>query len=137
MNIHSSIVDPNGVMHRWVFDFELILFDQDKIYLLEQWMHRWWWLSIPYVCIYIVAIVIGQTWMKKRVNKFELRTCLVLWNCMLAVFSVWGAYRSVPELGHVLVKYGFIYSICNPSYQQGVTGLWQVDDIHHNDEKNP
>ena len=134
MEIHSTVADPNGVVHRWVFDFELAFFDRNKYQTVEQWMEQWWWLSIPYAFIYIVAIFIGQTWMKSTNRKYELRFWLVLWNTILAVFSLWGAWRAVPELFYSIDRYGFTYSICDPSYKKGITGLWyvvkEIDEFH-------
>jgi hypothetical protein len=124
MTIHSSITDPNGVIHRWVFDFELAFFDQQKLFWIERFTYNWWWLSIPYALLYIIAIFIGQIWMKKRNKKFELRTLLVTWNTILTIFSFWGACRSVPEFLHSLTHHGFLYSICDPSFKKGSTGLW-------------
>jgi hypothetical protein len=45
---------------------------------------------------------------------------------MLTIFSFWGACRCVPEFIHTLTHHGFLYSICNDSYKQGITGLWYV-----------
>ncbi|CAF0919174.1 unnamed protein product [Rotaria sordida] len=124
MNIHSSVTDTNGITHQWVFDFELIFFDQEKFLWIEDLMYNWWWLSIPYALLYIIAIFIGQTWMRKRDEKFELRKLLIIWNTILTIFSFWGACRCVPELIYTLNNYGFLYSVCDPSYKKGITGLW-------------
>ncbi|CAF1005593.1 unnamed protein product [Rotaria sordida] len=124
MNIHSSVTDTNGITHQWVFDFELIFFDQEKFLWIEDLMYNWWWLSIPYALLYIIAIFIGQTWMRKRDEKFELRKLLIIWNTILTIFSFWGACRCVPELIYTLTNYGFLYSVCDPSFKKGITGLW-------------
>ncbi|CAF4404463.1 unnamed protein product, partial [Adineta steineri] len=57
-------------------------------------------------------------------KKYELRQPLVLWNTGLALFSLWGAYRSVPELIYTLTHHGFMYSVCHSPYMKGITGLW-------------
>ena len=120
----KSVTDANGVLHPWVFEFELAFFDQEKFFWVERFMYDWWWLSIPYALLYIIAIFIGQSWMGKRSEKFELRKSLVAWNVILTVFSFWGACRCVPEFIYSLIHQGFLYSICNPSYKLGITGLW-------------
>ncbi|CAF3653135.1 unnamed protein product [Rotaria sp. Silwood1] len=124
MKMYSSIRDPSDVVHRWVFDFELILFNEKNLLLIENFMYNWWWLSIPFVLVYIIIICIGQIWMRKRNKKFELRKALIVWNVFLAVFSFCGACRCVPELLHSLNKHGFYHSLCNPILKKGVTGLW-------------
>jgi hypothetical protein len=124
MKIHSSVTDINGITHPWVWDFELVFFDQKNLFAVEKFTYDWWWLSIPYAAFYIIAIFIGQILMGKRHDKFELRRSLVVWNVFLSVFSFWGACRCVPELFHSLTHHGFWYSICDSSYKEGITGLW-------------
>jgi elongation of very long chain fatty acids protein 6 len=124
MKVHLSIKDPSNVVHPWVFDFELVLFNQRTFSLIENFMNNWWWLSIPYAIFYIIIVFIGQTWMTKRNKKFELREALIAWNTFLAIFSFWGACRCVPELLYSLNKHGLQHSLCNPILKQGVTGLW-------------
>ncbi|CAD7003983.1 unnamed protein product [Ceratitis capitata] len=45
---------------------------------------------------------------------------------MLAMFSIMGAFRTAPELLHVLRHYGLFHSVCVPSYieQDRVCGFW-------------
>ncbi|CAF1183698.1 unnamed protein product [Adineta steineri] len=124
MKIYSSIVDPSHVTHRWVFDFELLLFQRENLVVIENFMYKWWWISIPYALLYIIAIFIGQEWMQKRNKKYELRGALILWNTFLALFSFWGACRCVPELLHSLTEHGFQHSLCDPILKEGITGLW-------------
>jgi len=124
MKIYSSITDTNEIIHRWVFDFELAFFDQEKLFWIEKFMYNWWWLSIPYALLYIIAIFIGRIWMVKRNEKYELRKSLVIWNVILTIFSFWGACRCIPELIHSLTHHGVFHSICDPSFKKGITGLW-------------
>lgn len=124
MDIHPTVTDPNGVVHRWVFGFELAFFDRKIYRAVEEWMEQWWWLSIPYAFLYILAVFVGQAWMRYTNRKYELRVWLVLWNASLTAFSFWGACRAVPELIHSIDHYGFVYSFCDPSYKKGVAGLW-------------
>lgn len=53
--------------------------------------------------------------MKERVG-FKLRAPLALWSGILAIFSILGAIRTLPELFYVLSNYGWDFSICNSSY---------------------
>jgi elongation of very long chain fatty acids protein 6 len=130
MDIHRLVQDPSGVQHRWVFEFELIFFDSNKFSSIQRWMSDWWWISLPYALFYIVSVLLGQSWMEKQQKKFELRQLLVSWNALLAIFSFWGTCRCVPELFHALNQHGFMYSICDMTYRQGITGLWSVFTCH-------
>lgn len=49
-------------------------------------------------------------------RRFELRGLLALWNSMLAMFSIMGAFRTAPELIHVLRNYGLFHSVCVPRW---------------------
>lgn len=46
--------------------------------------------------------------------RYELRGLLVIWNTMLAMFSIMGAFRTAPELIHVLRHHGLFHSVCIP-----------------------
>lgn len=48
------------------------------------------------------------------IHRFQLRGPLIVWNTMLAMFSIMGAFRTAPELIHVLRHYGIFHSVCVP-----------------------
>lgn len=63
----------------------------------------------------------------ERRNRFELRGTLFLWNAFLSIFSIWGVYRTLPELFYVLTNFGFHYSACipGPSFLDNrIGGFW-------------
>jgi predicted neutral ceramidase superfamily lipid hydrolase len=124
MQVHQLVRDPSGVIHRWVLDFELAFFDEQKYSFIQRSMYNWWWLSLLYALFYIIAIFIGRAWMARRNEKFELRQSLILWNTILTIFSLWGAYRCIPEFIYALTQHGFMYSVCDSTYREGITGLW-------------
>ncbi|CAF3283283.1 unnamed protein product [Rotaria socialis] len=124
MEIHKRVADTTGVVHRFVLDFELIFLNERKFHAIQSFIHNWWWLSIVYAFFYIILIFIGRAWMARKDQKYELRTALVLWNASLTIFSLWGAFRCVPELINIVIRHGFMYSICDSQYKQGITGLW-------------
>ncbi|CAF2309864.1 unnamed protein product [Rotaria sp. Silwood2] len=124
MKIFQLVRDTSGIVHRLVVDFELIFFNEQKYSSIQRLIYNWWWLSLPYAFIYIITIFIGQAWMIRKNKKFELRQALILWNIILTIFSFWGACRCIPEFIYVLTQHGFMYSICDSAYKQGITGLW-------------
>jgi hypothetical protein len=69
MKIHSSVTDATGAIQQWIFDFELVYSNEQNLFLIEKFMYNWWWLSIPYALLYIIAIFIGQSWMVKKKQK--------------------------------------------------------------------
>jgi len=61
--------------------------------------------------------------MEKR-ERIELRFPLILWNVALALFSIFGMIRCVPEMIYNLGKDGLQYTICDNSNIYGITGYW-------------
>ena len=79
----------------------------------REWMRENWQMCFYYIGAYMLVIFGGQLYMQTR-QRFELRGPLFAWNVFLALFSIWGANRTVPELFYVLNRYGFHYSVCIP-----------------------
>ncbi|CAI9726293.1 elongation of very long chain fatty acids protein 6-like [Octopus vulgaris] len=102
-----------------VFNFEK-LFDEPSFmeYMLKNWTN-----CFIYSVIYIVLIFGGQCWMKAR-NRFDLRPALAVWSGTLALFSIAGAIRTLPELISTIRNRSLQYSICVPTYFRGVTSFW-------------
>lgn len=101
------------------FDFERN-FDEKAFH---GWMTAYWTSSFWYAAVYVVLIFAGRRYMADR-PRFDLRWGLVLWSGFLAVFSVCGAARTVPELVYVSWMHSFQYSVCIPSYFYGPTAFW-------------
>ena len=117
----SSNVDPINISY--MFSFEKT---HDSRAFFE-FMLQHWADSFVFSAIYIVLIFSGQFYMKNR-TRFELRPYLALWSGMLAVFSILGTMRTVPELVWSLRNHGFEYSYCNNSYlaQGKVSSFWSA-----------
>jgi hypothetical protein len=60
----------------------------------------------------------------KNKPRFELRLWLAAWSGLLAIFSIFGALRVLPELIYVIYRHGIKDSICNNSNAFGVVGFW-------------
>lgn len=73
--------------------------------------------------IYAVLTFGVRSYLKDR-QGYQLRGLLFVWNVCLAVFSIIGTIRTVPELVGVLGNQGWTYSVCNNSFYRGQTGLW-------------
>ena len=88
-------------------------FDRQAAHL---WMKNNWTTSFYYIAVYLTSLVALTRWMQNR-KRFELKGLLVLWNLGLAVFSVFGTLRLVPELFRILrQENGFHDSICDARY---------------------
>ncbi|CAF2187808.1 unnamed protein product [Rotaria magnacalcarata] len=123
LQVTPWVLDPIGIHHPFVFDFEKKFFDKTYAHNIYNWMNKWWWLSIVYSIIYVGFIYYGRSLMEKR-ERFELRLPLILWNVALASFSIFGMIRCVPEMIYGIDKRGLQYTICDNSNIYGVTGFW-------------
>jgi len=107
--------------YSYVFQFEK---DWDSA-KFNNYMKAHWSDSILYSIVYVSVVFGVQMFMKNR-PRYDLRPCLTTWSGILAVFSIFGAVRTLPELITSVRDYGFEYSICVPSYFEGVTSIWCV-----------
>lgn len=88
-------------------------------------MQRYWHTSFYAVAIYMMVIFGGQAYMSQR-PAFRLKKLLTLWNTSLALFSIVGTLRTLPELLHILSRFGFYHSVCHTSFIEIVkpSGFW-------------
>jgi elongation of very long chain fatty acids protein 6 len=112
-----------GLNYSYLFFYEKKYFNDRYVESKKDWMRNSWHLSILYAFIYIVAVFLGQWYMKSRA-KYDLRRALIAWNFVLAVFSFIGTVRIFPEFYHTIVHKGIDHSVCNNDYTHGVSGCW-------------
>ena len=105
------------------FSFELDFAKEVSYYY--QWIIPRWTDTFLYSAVYVLVIFGGRYAMEKR-PRFDLRRPLVIWSGLLAVFSIVGAARTLPEVIYVLRNYGWNYSVCHQSFYYGPTAFWAV-----------
>ena len=117
----TALVNPFSPNYSVIFNFEQ-RFDYSES---RQWMSHNWNLAFVWVAVYMIVIFGGQSYMSSR-PAFRLRRILCLWNILLAAFSIVGTIRTLPEMIHVLNRFGFSHSVCSPSYVEEVkvSGFW-------------
>jgi len=116
------MMSVQGHNYSYVFNFE-----QDfehsivRVWMEDNWRSVCAWAS----GIYMLLIFGGQSYMANR-PAFNLRGPLTAWSMFLAVFSIMGAARTIPEFIHTLYTQGFYHSLCIPSFieQDRVSGFW-------------
>eukprot|EP01029_Cantina_marsupialis_P019274 TRINITY_DN44793_c0_g1_i1.p1 TRINITY_DN44793_c0_g1~~TRINITY_DN44793_c0_g1_i1.p1 ORF type:complete len:281 (+),score=61.10 TRINITY_DN44793_c0_g1_i1:56-898(+) len=84
------------------------------------------WVSFVVAFAYVAAVFIGQRIMKNK-EPLGLKRFLQAWNLLLAVFSFFGAARTVPHLFLRLYTTGFQHTTCDDahaSYGSGSNGFW-------------
>jgi len=102
-----------------MLDFER-KFDHDAFL---NWIVSYWTLAFWYAAIYVTVIFSIKRYMSTR-QKFEIRIPLIIWSGCLAVFSIAGAVRTIPELAYILWHQGWTHSLCSSSYFYGPTAFW-------------
>ncbi|CAG2209887.1 very long chain fatty acid elongase 6-like [Mytilus galloprovincialis] len=105
--------------YSYVFDFE----EQFNENEFNRYMREHWSDSFIYSAVYLIIIFGGKHVMSNR-RRFDLRPYLATWSGGLAIFSIFGAIRTVPEIISAIKNHSLEYSICVPSYFEGVTSFW-------------
>lgn len=83
-----------------------------------------WHIAIYVSLVYVFIIFFGRYLMSKR-EPFSLRGPMALWNFSLALFSLCGTIRCLPEFIHILANEGMQQSYCSSSYYRDVRiTLW-------------
>ncbi len=91
-------------------------FEDHDVMPSTRWSHKYAiYVSSGISVAYLIAIFVGQ-YLMRNVPRKEVKLPLVLWNAMIAAFSIFGSIRTVPELTSVLQHHGFQYSICNQDF---------------------
>lgn len=121
--VDGYYVAKSGINYTNLFFYEKKYFNDDYVETKRTWMQNNWHLSIYYSIVYIVCIFMGRAYMKSR-PKYELRTALIAWNFVLAVFSLMGSIRVWPEFISTFRTKGLIHTMCSSDYTHGVNGAW-------------
>ena len=114
MEITGNVIPESIVENLAEFVVTPFHFETNSGYLdWLRWYRQHWASSFIYVGIYFAFTALLQGWMKNR-DKFVLRKAFALWNFGLALFSIVGTVRMLPELVRLLsVDGGFHRSVCD------------------------
>jgi elongation of very long chain fatty acids protein 6 len=106
-----------------ISEYELKFQSRAFVNSLLKWSGDNWYLTIPYSILYIILIFSIKYYMKDR-ERYELKYLLVMWNIILSIFSITGAYKTIPHFINKLTNHGFIHTLCNDDFIYGSSGLW-------------
>jgi len=123
MSSNSSYISPTGFKYNRVLIFEENFLDNNYRIGTMNWMRNNWTLSLLISLIYVLIIFGLKRYMENRIE-YKLKSVLVLWNAGLAIFSILGALRTLPEFIYTINEKGFRYSVCVETFSYGVTGFW-------------
>ena len=101
-----------GIPH--AFDWEYGMKNNGDF--LNEFMRTKWHYSYYLSALYLVTIFSIQKFMTRYEKGFNLRGLLAVWNIFLAVFSIMGVIRCLPEFVHVLINHGVKASYAKSTY---------------------
>ncbi len=117
-HLNASLNQNTKSVYSHIFDFEKIFESQTQIQQINTWFKHNWTLSVIAALAYIFLIFTGKLYMHSR-PKYDLRLPLVLWNLLLAAFSLAGTARMLPDFIYSLKNHGMVYTICNEECAYG------------------
>jgi len=93
---------------------------------VHHWFQDNWALSVTLAAFYVVFVFGGQSYMKSR-DRFTLQGPLVLWNLMLAGFSIFGTIRIWQVCFEMYWRHGIKGTICHKEYfTSPVSNFWSM-----------
>jgi elongation of very long chain fatty acids protein 6 len=114
---------PSGFNYTYLLPFEQHYLSNENRKDRLNWQEKHWH-YVLYMSVAYIATIFGLKYIMKNRKPFELRILLIIWNLGLAVFSILGAARCVPEFIYIISQKGIDYSVCTETYSYGVTGYW-------------
>ena len=134
-NYHIIDYNPNKWTKIWinfpgisyiplVTDMENWLIDNHDFDIIHRIKQDKWHYSVYMSIIYIILILILKQRMNVRGQPYNLRKLLILWNSFLAVFSILGVIRCLPEFYHIWTTKGFTATFCESDYYEDLRLNW-------------
>ena len=91
---------------------------------IDEFFEANWQYSIHIAVFYLIAVYFGRQFMKNR-PALELRLPLILWNLILSVFSICGAYRFIFGFYQLAKNHGLKGTLCATYYYHSTPeGFW-------------
>jgi len=107
----------------YVFGFERD-FDVEEV---RQWVNSCWLKVVPISCLIYLVVIFGIQRLMTNKARFELRKALFFWNGGLALFSIVGAARTIPEFWDTLNNQGFYDAVCTSrGWTAAPSGFWSA-----------
>jgi len=93
---------------------------------VHHWFQDNWWYSIAIAAVYVVLVFGGQAYMKNR-ERYTLQKPLIVWNLLLAGFSIFGCIRVWQVCFELYWRHGVKGTICKTEYfSSPVSNFWSM-----------
>lgn len=118
----DSVPTVDNLTYSSAFDFEKNI-DYTAVH---HWFQDNWWYSVAIAAVYVVLVFGGQAYMKTR-ERFTLQGPLILWNLLLAGFSIFGCIRIWQVCFELYWRHGVKGTICKTEYfSSPVSNFWSM-----------
>ncbi len=82
----------------------------------RRWFEENWTVVFYYVAAYVIFIYSGQEFMKAR-KPMDLKKPIIIWNTLLAIFSITACCKILPEFYQILIGTNGVHkSVCASWY---------------------
>ena len=113
-----------GYNYSFVLFYEKHFFNVHFVHGLMRFVEQNRLLGLYLAIFYVCGIFVLKRYMQTR-ERFSLRPLLIVWNLFLAIFSILGTIRTMPEIVYIIRTRGLEYSLCNKDdFMYGVAGHW-------------
>lgn len=120
----STFPEPSSFSSSSLYPYTFQLESNFKNDFGREWLRNNIHLPIISITVYLLIVVfLGQRLMKNK-KPFDLKRILFLWNVCLAIFSTFGAYRSLSEFTQTLSVNGLHHAICIDDKEDGPHAFW-------------
>lgn len=93
---------------------------------VHHWFQDNWWYSIAIAAVYVVLVFGGQAYMENR-ERYTLQKPLIVWNLLLAGFSIFGCIRIWQVCFELYWRHGVKGTICKTEYfSSPVSNFWSM-----------
>jgi len=93
---------------------------------VHHWFQDNWWYSIAIAAVYVVLVFGGQAYMKNH-ERYTLQKPLIVWNLLLAGFSIFGCIRVWQVCFELYWRHGVKGTICKTEYfSSPVSNFWSM-----------
>ncbi|XP_054165785.1 elongation of very long chain fatty acids protein 6-like [Oppia nitens] len=99
-----------------ITELEDYLFDVLPAPVILKWLHRNFFITFYISIGYLLTILLLSYWMSYCEKSYKLRSLLILWNILNAIFSIIATIRMVPNFVYQYKHKGLVATYCQSDY---------------------
>lgn len=112
MSVHMNLTNSDPAFRNLTRYLEPLWFEKFNVSRSQEIVASWQRPVVVLSILYVLLAFVGREWMRNR-EPFRLKKALVLWNFLLAAFSIFGFLRTFPTFIVLLSEPRGLYrSVC-------------------------